>query len=546
MKRKKSKFWDFSSSKNWMGDSYNPYGDSDFSTSSSTGWERSLYGGFERPVWDYPSINLSDDVEITPGQVEGKYYGEWMREKVVKIFLSKSKNHKLMDDLWANAKMEKVQVGYFHKKAAVAYTADKGQLESVFNMILDRETELAKLFQHYTSVIKDAVIRVVVPEDPHATIGSSPACPPSEKEDDEENEEGEGGGDSDDSPEAESGESLEDLGGIERYIKGGKIDKSQSHVVRRAIAPILEKVYRDIPLTPKEETLVEKYMAAVTKSHMDSLKEIEYGKSSLSTYNKKPEAVAQPESFMETRYDQSEIDASESLIKLLDISFESKSDDIKNLRLGKMDIAKLAEVSAGNFHIYHQMIEDQDTRPFSIVLLGDESGSMGSGGRLKSQHSLMKILFRAFSAIMPQDKIWVYGHSGSTTPELYIYHEPETPTFLTTIDNMLRHSHQQNYDGPIVEFVHQRVRAKTSDRIIFIVLSDGTPGGYDYGSTDDHANYKQIMEKCKRDDFIVCGIMIQINNGTHLYNYSTRVDKMTEMPKKVSNLLNKVVKTEFQ
>lgn len=544
MGRKKSKFWSFSSTKSVVGSSYDPYGDSDFSTSSSTGWERSLYGGFERPVWDYPSINLSDEVEVIPGEVPGKYYSEWMREKVVKIFLSKCKNHNFMSDLWINAQTSKVEMGFFMKKQAVAYTVNKNQLEMVFGWVLDRETELAKLFDHYTSVIKDAIIRVVIPEDPRGKEGLSPGVPPPETEEGEDESKGEGSGDSSGGKEPIAAE--EGPESIERYIKGGKIDKGISHVARRAIAPVLEKMYKDLPLTKMEDMMLKKYMAAVTKSHMDSLKEIQFGKSSLSTYTKKPEAVTQPESPLETQYTQEEINTSESLIKLLDISFESKSDDIKNLRLGKMDIAKLAEVSAGNFHIYHQTVEDQDTRPFSIVLLGDESGSMGSGGRLSSQYSLMKILFRAFSAIMPQDKIWVYGHSGSTTPELYVYHEPETPTFLTTIDNMLRHSHQQNYDGPIVEFVHQRVRAKTSDRIIFIVLSDGTPGGYDYGSSDDHANYKQIMEKCKRDDFIVCGIMIQINNGTHLYNYSTRVDKMVEMPKKVSNLLNKVVKTEFQ
>lgn len=550
--KKKSKFWSFGSSKSVFGDSFgddlsSPYGGS-FSTGSSTGWEKSLYGGFERPVQDYPTISLSTDIEIIPGVLESKWHSEWFREKVVKIFLSKAKNHKLTDHLWLNAEITTAETGFFVKNKVVVYRASKDQIRDVLNEVIRKESELAELFKHYTPVIEDSEIRVTIPESECKGSGKAkPSSESPEKEDGEkEKTESEGSGDDDGDippPEISEGE-MDSL--IEKYAKGGKIAPSKAAVLKSKIAPLLEKIYKGIPLNPSEQSTVKVYMDKVAKHHMNTLKEIEGSSSKISTYSKKPIARIEKENNVETTYEQEEIAASESLVKLLDISFESKSDDIKNLRLGKMDLSKIAEVPAGNFHIYHQEVEDQDTRPFSVVILGDESGSMGCNGRITSQYSMMKILFRAFSAIMPQDKLWVYGHSGSSSPELFVYHEPDTPNFLTTIDNMLRHSMQQNYDGPIVEFIHQRVRSKTSDRIIFIVLSDGTPGGYDYGSSDDHANYKQIMEKCKRDDFIVCGIMIQIDNGRHLYNYSTRVDKMSDMPKKVSNLLNKVVKAEFQ
>jgi hypothetical protein len=134
-----------------------------------------------------------------------------------------------------------------------------------------------------------------------------------------------------------------------------------------------------------------------------------------------------------------------------------------------------------------------------------------------------------------------------STPKLYIYHEPTHQEFLSTIDTMVNgRSLQQNYDGPIVEFIHDRVRKLSDDRIIFIVLSDGVPAGHNYGTKGDRENFKQILEKCKRDEFVVGGVMIQTDLGSDLYSYSTMIRSLDDMPRKVSNLVNHIVKTEFQ
>jgi uncharacterized protein with von Willebrand factor type A (vWA) domain len=268
---------------------------------------------------------------------------------------------------------------------------------------------------------------------------------------------------------------------------------------------------------------------------------------SICTYDHKPEVQIVSKKSEETQFQTADIMLSDQLLNLLDIDFESKADIVKNLKLGKMDISKLAEIPAGNHHIYQQMIEDQNTRPFSIVILCDESGSM-NGSKINAQYAMVKTLYRTFSMILSQDKIFVYGHSGDSTPQLFVYQEPGRLDFMDTIDCMITdRMYKQNYDGPIVEAIHERVRKETSDRIIFLVLSDGHPSGHNYGSYKDFENYKQILEKCKRDEFVVGGILIQTDGcGIDLYNYTTKINHLTEFPKKVSNLVNHIVKTEFQ
>lgn len=162
------------------------------------------------------------------------------------------------------------------------------------------------------------------------------------------------------------------------------------------------------------------------------------------------------------------------------------------------------------------------------------------------QYTIVKQLYLAFSDIIPQNKLYVYGHSGRSQPELYVYQDAYRPNFLRTIDKMLHHNHSSNYDGPIIEEVYNQVRNSTDDRIIFIVLSDGQPAGDGYGGTQDRLKMKQIIEKCKRDEFVTVGVGIQYFTVKDLYQYNTVVTNLKDMAKKVSHIVNHVVKTEFQ
>jgi cobalamin biosynthesis protein CobT len=206
----------------------------------------------------------------------------------------------------------------------------------------------------------------------------------------------------------------------------------------------------------------------------------------------------------------------------------------------------LAEAVAHNDHVYYRVEEDQKTKPFSVVILCDESGSM-AGSKIDTQHSLVKVLYSAFSQIMPQESISVYGHTGDETPEIYVYQDKYNPNFLETIDDVHKRNLRENYDGPVVEAIHERVRSQTSNNILMIIISDGQPSGdHDYGGKEAMNELKRIIEKCKRDNFVIMGIGFDYSGVRQIYSYNTVVDNMRDVVKNTTTLLNKVVKTEFQ
>jgi hypothetical protein len=249
---------------------------------------------------------------------------------------------------------------------------------------------------------------------------------------------------------------------------------------------------------------------------------------------------------------------SDSIVRLLDISFDPHSDKIENLRCGKMSSHKIAEVPAGNSHIYHRIEEDVITKPFSVVILCDESGSM-AGIDLDSiyteqycraaewQNHLVKCLYLAFEKIMPANKIFIYGHTGDETPDVHIYQEAGVVDFRKSIRYQEHVEFQKNYDGPVVENIYERIRSKTSDRIIFISISDGEPSGVEYGGNLAKNELKRIIEKCKRDEFVTVGIGMRSYNGVKdIYQYHTAVKNSEDIIRNVPQLINLVVKNEFK
>jgi len=244
---------------------------------------------------------------------------------------------------------------------------------------------------------------------------------------------------------------------------------------------------------------------------------------------------------------QKEMKDANNLVNMLDISFDPREDRIENLKCGKMSPHKVAEIPAGNTHVYHRVEENVSTKPFSICILADESGSM-RGDNEQHQNHLMKVLYSAFSQIIPQEKIFIYGHSGEDTPEIRIYQDKYNITFTQTINAQLSEENEfrENYDGPVIESIYERVRKQTSDNIIFISISDGEPAGENYGGPDAIKELKRIIEKCKRDGFVTVGIGLGYTRVADIYSYYTVIRNLKDLVKNVSSLLNRVVKIEFK
>ena len=246
------------------------------------------------------------------------------------------------------------------------------------------------------------------------------------------------------------------------------------------------------------------------------------------------------------RFTDSEIKDAEALIKLLDINFDPKSAEVKNLKMGKLDCSKISEVPAGNVSVYKQIVEDQDTKPFSVCILADMSGSMGSGDRIPTQLRIMNSLYLAMSQLLPPDKLYIYGHSGCYTPEIHAFYTPYDTEYEKNIRYYRRISWEQNYDGPVIESIHKKIRETNDDRIIFISLSDGEPCGNNYGGREHLDELKRILEKARRDSFVTVGIGIEAGHVSDLYTYAKPVWDLSMMSRDVAAIINQVVRTEFK
>lgn len=286
------------------------------------------------------------------------------------------------------------------------------------------------------------------------------------------------------------------------------------------------------------------------KSIIENVKELKYdwwkSRESLTGSLKDNAVFVKMISEKTTTYTSEQKRDGDSLVRMLDINYDPKSDKIENLKCGKMSSHKIAEIPAGNSHIYHRVEENQSTKPFSVCILCDESGSMQCQSLDVHQNNLVKTLYYAFSQMLPSERIYVFGHSGNSNPLIRIYQDRINQNFETSINTQLDNEYGQNYDGPVIECIYERVRQQApDDNILFISISDGEPCGFDYGGDDAIKDLRRIIEKCKRDRFLTVGIGLNYNVDK-IYNYSTAVFDNEDIVKKVSSIINIAVKTEFQ
>jgi len=434
-------------------------------------WEDSYFGGYERVIYDHPSIfvPLSIDVSYTSNPSGLTYY---TANKLCNLFLLKCMKHNMYPVLLKNAKTE-VRKNWMGKEETVTVFNQRSIRECVTALCVIGDP-LENLFGHYAKFLRDITIEYTHPDekDKKKSICAS-----------------------------RGGDSVEELMGEEF----SKIKENNPYSSMRSG----DAVSGDL----KDETVFEN---ADDKG--------------CGVWTPSPE----------------EQKLSNALVNLLDISFDPTEDRISNLKCGKMSPHKVAEIPAGNTHIYYRVEHDQNTKPFSVCILCDESGSMRGDRLAVSQNHLVKVLYGAFSQIMPKEKIYIYGHSGDSTPVVRVYNDHYNLCFEELINSQLHQHYDENYDGPVIECVYERVREQTSDNILFISISDGQPSGVDYGGQSAIEDLQRVIEKCKRDGFVTMGIGLLYHKVKDIYNYHTVINNTKHLVQNVSSLINRVVKTEFK
>ena len=481
---------------------------------STSGWEKSHFGGFTRVLNDYPYIKIDFDLDIKASGEAASELGTWQAEKLIKLYILKAKEKDLIEKFTSKVIERPSFFGTVIKKYSVVSLNNL----AILSTICTSYPEMAPMFEHYKDSILSSTIEMEIQEpepkkdksDKGKGEGEGEGQPQGEKEEEGDGEgQGDGEGDGEDEKESESGSPAE----------GKEAPKGKSG---KSIQDLMGEINESKPWSVADRSLT-----AFSE------------KPKFTPFNKK-------DSGSSYQFNAEEKRDSELLIKLLDINFDPKSDEVKNLKLGKLDTSKIAEVPAGNLSIYKQRVEEQDTKPFSVCILADMSGSMGHGGRIPAQRHIMNTLYLAMSQILTPDKLYIYGHSGDYTPEIYTFYSPYDTDYEKNIQFYHDVNWCQNYDGPVIEAIHKKVRETNDDRIIFISLSDGQPSGNSYGGHEHNEELKRILERARRDEFVTVGIGIQADHVTELYTYSKVVNDLKFLPKEVSSIINQVVRAEFQ
>ena len=449
-------------------------------TYSSSKWERSYYGGFTSIIWDHPDVKTGENLKYeTPKWGSGDNLGSYTAEKLLDIFLIKSKENKLFDLLAKDPEIQTKEslLGFMKTKYAIIR---KEAQRIVLDCLIEADNEYRSLFSYYRKTIEESDIMIELPpenqEKSKAPVKGEPVS-------------------------GESGKCIPDPSGEDLV---------------RYVSDELEK-------TKKKEKFSGSQISGSLKNNVKWFYPTSTTKITFSAQN---EEIAK------------------KIVSLLDITFDPKQDRINSLRTGKLDARKIAEVLPGNLNVYYKIEEDQTTKPFSVVILQDESGSMRSGGKMAASMELLKILYLAFTEILPPKKLSIYGHSGDSTPDIYIYQDMYHPNFEASMPTMCYKL--ENYDGPVIEAIYERTRDQTDDNILFIVLSDGQPAGEDYGSQEDRIDLRRIVEKCRRDGFVTIGLGIKYDTEG-LYDYNCTISNLgADMIKKTTHTINTVVKKEFQ
>ena len=172
---------------------------------------------------------------------------------------------------------------------------------------------------------------------------------------------------------------------------------------------------------------------------------------------------------------------------------------LRGMRNGNLDESKIVEAAHGVRTVHTQKI-DKESRKLNIVILIDESGSMGvkHGDKTDAAASAGILIEKAFKNF-PMGQLFIYGFTsdamyGSIDDENQIirYKEPgyNVPFGLGDV-----RGRSNNRDGVCIRSVAKRVRQFTREPAIFFVISDGQPSAYGYsGYTDTRHAVTEITK----------------------------------------------------
>ena len=205
---------------------------------------------------------------------------------------------------------------------------------------------------------------------------------------------------------------------------------------------------------------------------------------------------------------------------------------LKSMRSGRLDTDKLAEARQGVQTIYERMGEVK-TNKLSVTVLVDESGSMAGSKADKAREAA--IFLKETLEGVPDVELFIYGHSadmprhgGSGTTQIFVYKEPGTATPPKSMGNIA--GRYENRDGVAILATAKRVRQKTQNHGVFVVISDGCPSANNYGGTSAIQHVKKTVIEVEKMGFQVIQVTIGGHRSKDMFKNVIDMDDVSKFP----------------
>jgi cobalamin biosynthesis protein CobT len=205
---------------------------------------------------------------------------------------------------------------------------------------------------------------------------------------------------------------------------------------------------------------------------------------------------------------------------------------LKSMRSGRLDTDKLAEARQGVQTIYERMGEVK-TNKLCVTVLVDESGSMHGSKADKAREAA--IFLKETLEGVPDVELFLYGHSadmsrhgGSGTTQIFVYKEPGTITPPKSMGNI--NGRCENRDGVAILAAAKRVRQRTQNQGVFIVISDGQPSASNYGGSTAEAHVKKSAIEVEKMGFQVIQVTIGGYRSRNMFKNVIDMDDVSKFP----------------
>lgn len=206
--------------------------------------------------------------------------------------------------------------------------------------------------------------------------------------------------------------------------------------------------------------------------------------------------------------------------------------DLRGLRNGRLDTGKLAEAFQGVENIYRQ---EQTVRAdrMAVCVLVDESGSM-DGEKIEAARDTVVLLNEALSSVRNVE-LYIYGHTTENGPfvKLNAYREGRSPKdkyVLGSID-----ADWSNIDSKAIREAAARVRARTREKCLFFVISDGAP-------CEPAENVRKAVKELSKDGFSFVSIGIDFEyDPSAMYDHHVSMTDMSRLAPELGKMIKKAI-----